>query len=722
MALTPEQQEIIDRNKREALKRLEERRKRLENENLSNQNQPVKSNVLTAPILVKRPLESNSFLSESAKQPKTTTESPFPVSDISANNTVMRHIPDSFIKPLPKSNPTAEMKISLGSGIRPAFQLSSCNTVSVTATTSVQTIVRSFIDKVTLNKTDNTYTIPLEKYQFVIDKLAANEKPVPQSCIPKTVLSAFEPNQVNIRNAAINCKYQIESTIGTSLYTALFPFQREGVNMAIARHGRLIIADEMGLGKSIQAIATAVYFRREWPLLILAPASMVASWQEQILRWAPSVSPADIQVIYDGKVQSLDGLITILSYDLAVRLIDMIDARHFRVVIADECHALRNIETKRSKALIPILKKAERAILLSGTPALSRPIELYPQIQAVNPKLFSKRHDYGLRYCDGHQNYFKGWDFRGSSNTTELQVLLENCIMIRRMKDQVMQQLPRKIRHQIFLNIPSNSKNYKMFKMQTNEFLTSELNDSNLDSSVALESMQKTAEFMALWTRTAEIKLPAMIEYVEDLLDANHKMLIFAHHAAIIDGFASSFISKKLKYICIDGRTPPNKRQDLCSSFQNDEEIRIALLSITAASTGLTLTKATTVIFSELFFNPGVLVQAEDRAHRIGQVDSVNVHYLLAKGTTDDHIWPIILKKLNTLESVGLGKNDFKDIISREHHHAQTTLDKFIIKKRHDQGEELVESRIDDDLETDESVFIEEYDINEKDIYDLTLD
>lgn len=119
----------------------------------------------------------------------------------------------------------------------------------------------------------------------------------------------------------------------------------------------------------------------------------------------------------------------------------------------------------------------------------------------------------------------------------------------------------------------------------------------------------------------------------------------------------------------------------MCSSFQNDEEIRLALLSITAASTGLTLTKATTVIFAELFWNPGVLVQAEDRAHRIGQIDSVNVHYLLAKGTTDDHIWPLILKKLNTLESVGLGKNDFKGITAREHDQNQLTIDKFFHKQ-----------------------------------------
>lgn len=104
----------------------------------------------------------------------------------------------------------------------------------------------------------------------------------------------------------------------------------------------------------------------------------------------------------------------------------------------------------------------------------------------------------------------------------------------------------------------------------------------------------------------------------------------------------------------------------------------MALLSITAASTGLTLTAAQTVVFAELFWNPGVLLQAEDRAHRIGQKDCVTVHYLLARETLDSSIWPLILKKLTLLESVGLGKNDLGNMSSMEHDPNQIKMDKFL--------------------------------------------
>ena len=109
-----------------------------------------------------------------------------------------------------------------------------------------------------------------------------------------------------------------------------------------------------------------------------------------------------------------------------------------------------------------------------------------------------------------------------------------------------------------------------------------------------------------------------------------------------------------------------DKRKQYCDEFQTHDSKRVALLSITAASTGLTLTSAQLVIFAELFWNPGILTQAEDRAHRIGQTDSVTIRYLVATGTADDQLWNLISQKLDVLNKAGLSKDNFLDKDSGE--------------------------------------------------------
>lgn len=164
----------------------------------------------------------------------------------------------------------------------------------------------------------------------------------------------------------------------------------------------------------------------------------------------------------------------------------------------------------------------------------------------------------------------------------ELQAVLEATIMTRRTKDQVLLELPRKVRQQVFLKVePKNLK-------ELSEMTASA--DATMTGGDALESLMKRAEYMQLWKKTAEIKLPAMIKYLEDLLEGESKILLFAHHLNVLDAFENSFYEKKIRFIRIDGATPTSERQDLCSQFQREEGIRVALLSITAASVG-TLSK-----------------------------------------------------------------------------------------------------------------------------------
>merc|ERR1719412_746323 len=164
---------------------------------------------------------------------------------------------------------------------------------------------------------------------------------------------------------------------------------------------------------------------------------------------------------------------------------------------------------------------------------------------------------------------------------------------------------------------------------------------------------------------TCDAKVRAVCEYVKDLLESDRKFLLFAHHQTMMQNLCALLEKQKVKYIKIDGSTSSLARKTQCDEFQTCDQVRVALLSITAANTGLTLTAAQLVVFAELFWNPGVLTQAEDRAHRIGQTDSVTIQYLVALNTADDKLWPMIQKKLDVLNEAGLSKDNFSKSDSR---------------------------------------------------------
>ncbi|XP_028394418.1 SWI/SNF-related matrix-associated actin-dependent regulator of chromatin subfamily A-like protein 1 [Dendronephthya gigantea] len=490
-----------------------------------------------------------------------------------------------------------------------------------------------------------TWNYLLEDYDKLMSlcKPLANE--VTLSGLPKEVARLFLPQKKE--SSVDDSKTEIAwDRIDPKLVGSLMPFQREGVIFSIKQNGRVLLADDMGLGKTVQAIAVAAYYKTKWPLLVVVPSSLRMTWRRAFLRWLPSVRPDLINVVLTGKDPPNAGLVNVVSYDILVKQIKEIQNQRYKVIIADECHSIKNRKAERTKALMPLLKASSHVILLSGTPALSRPSELYTQISAVNPKLFPSYHDYGIRYCAAIKNKF-GWDYSGSSNMEELQLILEECIMIRRLKKVVLDQLPSKTREVVYLD-PSLIKD----KMLTGA-------EKQLAKAKVKERRSALLEYFG---ETSSAKARAVREYIMDLLEGGHKLIVFAHHREMLDAISESLMKAKTEYIRIDGRTPSVRRQQLCDKFQRHTATRAAVLSVTAANTGLTLTAATCVVFAELFWNPGVLVQAEDRAYRIGQKNSVVIHYLIAKKTADDYLWPLIQKKLDVLSEAGLNKENFADL------------------------------------------------------------
>ncbi|XP_041593231.1 SWI/SNF-related matrix-associated actin-dependent regulator of chromatin subfamily A-like protein 1 isoform X1 [Vulpes lagopus] len=503
-----------------------------------------------------------------------------------------------------------------------------------------------------------SYDVKTRKWNFLLEehnKLIQRVRCLPQvqlDPLPKTLTLAFASQLEKTSPCLTQPIPEADlSGVDPKLVSSLLPFQRAGVNFAIAKRGRLLLADDMGLGKTIQAICIAAYYQKEWPLLVVVPSSVRFTWEQAFLRWLPSLSPERINVVVTGKDRLTAGLVNIVSFDLLSKLEKQLKTP-FKVVIIDESHFLKNIKTARCRAAMPLLKVAKRVILLSGTPAMSRPAELYTQIIGVRPTFFPQFHAFGLRYCDAKRQPW-GWDYSGSSNLGELKLLLEEAVMLRRLKCDVLAQLPPKQRKMVII-VPG--------RISTRARAALDAAAKEMTTMDKTKQQQKEA-LLLFFNRTAEAKIPSVIEYILDLLESGReKFLVFAHHKIVLSAVTRELEKKHVPHIHIDGSTSSADREDLCQQFQLFEKHAVAVLSITAANMGLTFTSADLVVFAELFWNPGVLLQAEDRVHRIGQSSSVSIHYLVAKGTADDYLWPLIQEKIRVLGEAGLSETNFSEM------------------------------------------------------------
>nr|XP_007963032.2 DNA annealing helicase and endonuclease ZRANB3 isoform X2 [Chlorocebus sabaeus]XP_007963038.2 DNA annealing helicase and endonuclease ZRANB3 isoform X2 [Chlorocebus sabaeus] len=443
------------------------------------------------------------------------------------------------------------------------------------------------------------------------------------------------------------------------LRAKLLPFQKDGIIFALKRNGRCMVADEMGLGKTIQAIGIAYFYKEEWPLLIVVPSSLRYPWTEEIEKWIPELSPEEINVIQNKTdVRRIStSKVTVLGYGLltadAETLIDALNNQNFKVVIVDESHYMKSRNATRSRILLPVVQKARRAILLTGTPALGRPEELFMQIEALFPQKFGRWTDYAKRYCNARIRYFgkrPQWDCRGASNLNELHQLLSD-IMIRRLKTEVLTQLPPKVRQRIPFDLPSAAAKELNTSFEEWEKIMRTPNSGAMETVMGL--------ITHMFKQTAIAKAGAVKDYIKMMLQNDSlKFLVFAHHLSMLQACTEAVIENKTRYIRIDGSVSSSERIHLVNQFQKDPDTRVAILSIQAAGQGLTFTAASHVVFAELYWDPGHIKQAEDRAHRIGQCSSVNIHYLIANGTLDTLMWGMLNRKAQVTGSTLNGRKE----------------------------------------------------------------
>ena len=595
---------------------------------------------------------------------------------------------------VPRNNSSIQNTNKTGRNRKIGFQLIDQDKVEINPTFFMPPQIVTLIKKyeTIYNPTAKAYQIPFKHYSKLykdLDKFLNNEEnkkivefknvtlePIP--LLPLEVSSKAKDisvikfkqtiNQTNKKTslAQVTIDYTNDEqksidSLPSNLLAILYQFQKDGINFGIERKGRILLADEMGVGKSIQAIGISLLYKENWPVLIICPSSLKLVWRDEIFKWIPDINrdKINMQIFKSSKDKYKNGLkFYIMSYDLTIKLEEQLKEKKFNFIIADEAHYLKSPDAKRTKCLIPIIQKSKRVLLLTGTPILSRPVELYPLLTMLRPDLFHNFKTFGNSYCDPKRNFF-GMDWTGSSCAKELNYILKN-IMIRRLKKDVISQLPPKKRQKIEIQTdPKVIKQIKAINITSDDLFKKiqELNNSiNIYNNHHFEDEDEDNEgnenilnvFSKVYMLSAEAKTQGVKDYIHYLLDNKCKFLIFAHHKIMLDAIEEEVQKLKIDYIRIDGKVKLEKRQEYVNKFQSDETCLVAILSITACYTGITLTAASTVVFSELHMTPAVMIQAEDRAHRIGQEhECVNIHYLYGPETLDEVLFKMLNQKQN---------------------------------------------------------------------------
>lgn len=422
----------------------------------------------------------------------------------------------------------------------------------------------------------------------------------------------------------------------------LFPFQKRGVAFLEAKDGRALIADEMGLGKTIQALAYLQLHPELRPAIIVVPASLKLNWEKEIHSWMSKPRTQILNGTNDNV--PITGEIIIINYDILPYWLDVLKLIKPQVLITDECHYYKSNSANRTKAVKELGKSIPHVIALSGTPIVNRPIEIYNALSLIDKTVIPSFWNYVTRYCGARNNGY-GWDFSGATNTQELHDRLIKTIMIRRKKSDVLTDLPDKIRD--FL--PMELDNQKDYYKAESDFIAFVKERKGAAAANRASNAEALAEIEGLKQLAVQGKLKQAIDWIIDFLEVDGKLVVFATHKFVIDRLMETFPKIAVK---VDGSVTGEGRQKAVDDFQNNPDIRLFVGNIQAAGVGITLTAASNVAFLELPWTPGALVQAEDRCHRIGQKDSVTIHYLLATGTIEERIACLIDKKRKVLDKV----------------------------------------------------------------------
>jgi SWI/SNF-related matrix-associated actin-dependent regulator 1 of chromatin subfamily A len=372
---------------------------------------------------------------------------------------------------------------------------------------------------------------------------------------------------------------------------SLKPYQKEAVKVIQKSH-QLLLADEMGLGKTATMLfGIKHHLEKNRRFLVVCPASLKLNWCNEIKKWL------GIDIVPDNYC---GGLITVTNYERLKYAKEWCKRGMYHGIVFDECHYLKGRYSQRHILAKECTSFSRKVFMLSGTPMLSGPSDLAPQLDIMN--LLCKFGGYDKFYKKYCSPVFSGWgwDYSGASNQRELKELLSSY-MIRRTKDECGICLPRK---QI-IDIP-----------------IAEIKQPFATTFKEMEEQQK---------KVNEEKFPMAIDFINNLLYNGKRPVIFVHHRDLL---FKIFEQYKDIAVGIYGGQDMYKREEAVRKFQ-DKEKAVIVCSLQASATGITLTSSDTAVFLEYLWSPSVSKQAQDRIHRITQDRDVTIYNLYCKDSIE---------------------------------------------------------------------------------------
>lgn len=465
------------------------------------------------------------------------------------------------------------------------------------------------------------------------------------------------------------------------LGTELRDYQRHGYDWLAFHYENKFgacLADDMGLGKTLQAISLLAALQQgliknfatkktRQPHLVVVPPSLLFNWENEIARFAPGL----VSAIYRGLDRTTDfnGVdIVLTSYDLVRRDIEKLAKIPFHVIIFDEAQAVKNLRTgitAAARRLQGIFKLA-----LTGTPIENHLGEFWSIIDLVLPGLLGPEKDFGST--------------RNRDDEDRLSTLIARTkpFLLRRTKSMIATELPAKIEMEIHLEMNETQK--RLYQQTVNE----------LRSTVTAAYSQQTAgqariTALAALTRLRRLcldprlvgaqidspspKIAALCEQLEELLDEGYSVLVFSQFTSFLDLIEPELTSEKIPWLRLDGSTPVSKRKDLVKRFQESQSPQVFLLSLKVGGRGLNLTQANYVIHLDPWWNPAVENQASDRAHRLGQTQTVTVLRLLMRHSVEEkmmmlkerkeRLFKALLEEGREAGDIPLTREDFEFLI-----------------------------------------------------------